>query len=65
MISSDKVTLTGWSYINGDVKPSEVDDFEDYNDEWRLVTGNGPDIVFESKEIIIKEWSNIDIKTEK
>ena len=64
MISSDKVTLTGWSYINGDVKPSEVDDFEDYNDEWRLVTGNGPDIVFESKEIIINEWSNIDIKTE-
>ena len=64
MISSDKVTLTGWSYINGDVKPSEVDDFEDYNDEWRLVTGNGPDIVLDSKEIIINESSNIDIKTE-
>ena len=64
MISSDKVTLTGGSYINGDVKPSEVDDFDDYNDEWRLVTGNGPDIVLDSKEIIINEWSNIDIKTE-
>ena len=64
MISSDKVTLTGGSYINGDVKPSEVDDFDDYNDEWRLVTGNGPDIVLDTKEIIINEWSNIDIKTE-
>ncbi len=61
MITSDKVILTGWSYINGDVKPSVVRDFED---EWRLVTGNGPDIVFETKEIIINEWSNIDIKTE-
>jgi len=64
MISSDKVTITGWSYINGDVKPSEVDDFEGSNDEWRLVAGNGPDIVLDSKDIIINESSNIDIKTE-
>ena len=61
MISSDKVILTGWSYINGDVKASEVDDFEGYNDEWRLVTGNGPDIVFESMEMTLNGESKIDI----
>jgi len=63
-INSEKIKISNESYINGDVYPfSSDDDFEETLD-WQRVSGNGPDIIIESNEIVLEQSSSIDITTE-
>jgi len=63
-INSNKIKISNESYINGDVYPFSSDDGFEEEFDWQIVSGNGPDIIIESNEILLEQSSSIDITTE-